>query len=198
MPFPKSLQQPFRQSKLVVGAGWRAFFANYNKALYAQSGITTQGPTILDMTTGPFNSYTPPTGWTDLGWIKDFKATVESKIGQVRSGYRRKHDTTSRHVRRLRRPPSAYTLSKPKHDDERCRGVYPHNTHSHIAPDCAVHCAGARPVESNPAKRLARDDGPSPTGAGEHAQHMSEIAPSRAATARVLYALAEREGRCEG
>src|SRR3984957_6028055 len=88
MPFPKSLQQPFRQSKLVVGAGWRAFFANYNKALYAQSGITTQGPTILDMKTGPFNSSPPPTGGTDLGWIKDFKATVESKIGQVRSGYR--------------------------------------------------------------------------------------------------------------
>lgn len=88
MPFPKSLQQPFRPSKLVVGAGWRAFFANYNKAQYALTGITTNGPTILDLTTGPFNSYVPPAGWTDMGWIKDFKATVESKIGQVRSGYR--------------------------------------------------------------------------------------------------------------
>jgi hypothetical protein len=88
MPFPKSLQQPFRPSKLVVGAGWRAFFATYNKALYNLTGNTTQGPTILDLTTGPFNSYTPPAGWTDLGWIKDFKGTVESKIGQVRSGYR--------------------------------------------------------------------------------------------------------------
>jgi hypothetical protein len=88
MPFPKSLAQPFRPSKLVVGAGWRAFFANYNKAIYAATGITTNGPTILDLTTGPFNSYTPPTGWVDCGWIKDFKETVESKIGQVRSGYR--------------------------------------------------------------------------------------------------------------
>lgn len=86
--FPKSLQQPFRPSKLVVGAGWRAFFATYNKAIGSQLALTTAGPTILDLTTGPFNSYTPPTGWTDLGWIKDFKTTVESKIGQVRSGYR--------------------------------------------------------------------------------------------------------------
>jgi hypothetical protein len=88
MPFPKSLQQPFRETKLVVGAGWRAFFAAYNKELYATTGITTEGPNILDLTTGPFNSYAPPAGWSDMGWIKDFKATVESKIGQVRSGYR--------------------------------------------------------------------------------------------------------------
>lgn len=72
----------------MVGAGWRAFFATYNKALGSAQANTAVGPTILDLTTGPFNSYAPPAGWTDLGWIKDFKATVESKIGQVRSGYR--------------------------------------------------------------------------------------------------------------
>lgn len=50
---------------------------------------TVLGPTILDLqTAGPFNSNAPPTGWTDLGWIKDFKMTPGSKIGQVRSGYR--------------------------------------------------------------------------------------------------------------
>jgi len=40
------------------------------------------------MTQGPFDSYYPPFGLADLGWIKDFKLSVESKIGQVRSGYR--------------------------------------------------------------------------------------------------------------
>jgi len=89
MAFPKSLQQPFRPQKLVIGAGWRAFFANFNKTLAAaSSGNTSIGPTILDLTTGPFDSNNPPSGWSDLGWIKDFKTTVESKIGQVRSGYR--------------------------------------------------------------------------------------------------------------
>lgn len=89
MPFPKSLQQPFRPPKLVIGAGWRAFFATFNSAAYAAgNGNTTIGPTNLDLTTGPFDSNNPPVGWSDLGWIKDFKTTVESKIGQVRSGYR--------------------------------------------------------------------------------------------------------------
>ena len=50
---------------------------------------TVLGPTILDLqTAGPFNTYTPPAGWTDTGWIKDFKITPASKIGKVRSGYR--------------------------------------------------------------------------------------------------------------
>lgn len=97
--FPPSLQQPFRPPKLIIGAGWRAFFATYNKALYAASlaGSTTIGPTILDLTQGPFtavaggvvtNNQGVNLQFQDLGWVKDFKATVESKIGQVRSGYR--------------------------------------------------------------------------------------------------------------
>jgi hypothetical protein len=50
---------------------------------------TQLGPTILDLQTqGPFNTNAPPTGWTDCGWIKNFKLTPASKIGQVRSGYR--------------------------------------------------------------------------------------------------------------
>lgn len=88
MPFPKSLQQPFRKNKLVVGAGWRAYFAPYNIALGSAVASTTAGPTIIDLTQGPFDSYNPPFSLADLGWIKDFKLTVESKIGQVRSGYR--------------------------------------------------------------------------------------------------------------
>lgn len=49
---------------------------------------TVLGPTIIDLTQGPFDSYNPGFGLADLGWIKDFKITIESKIGQVRSGYR--------------------------------------------------------------------------------------------------------------
>ena len=86
--FPKSLQQPYRKNKLVVGAGWRAYFAPYNTALGSAVASTVQGPTIIDLTQGPFDSYTPPFGLADLGWVKDFKLTVESKIGQVRSGFR--------------------------------------------------------------------------------------------------------------
>lgn len=88
MSFPKSLQQPFRKNKLVVGAGFRAYFAPYNIALGSAVASTVLGPTIVDLTQGPFDSYNPPFGLADLGWVKDFKLTVESKIGQVRSGYR--------------------------------------------------------------------------------------------------------------
>lgn len=88
MSFPKSLQQPYRKNKLVVGAGWRAYFMPYNIALGSAVASTVSGPTIVDLTQGPFDSYFPPFGMADLGWIKDFKLTVESKIGQVRSGYR--------------------------------------------------------------------------------------------------------------
>lgn len=99
----KSLQQPFRPSKLVIGAGWRFFFATYNKAVGSSQANTALGPTIVDLTTGPFTysgsglaatvggvntSSIALAGFTDIGWVKDFKATVESKVGQVRSGYR--------------------------------------------------------------------------------------------------------------
>lgn len=86
--FPKSLQQPFRKNKLVVGAGWRAYFMPYNYAIGSAVASTLFGPTIVDLTQGPFDSYLPPFNMADLGWIKDFKITVDSKIGQVRSGYR--------------------------------------------------------------------------------------------------------------
>lgn len=100
MALPRSLVQPFRKGKLVVGAGWRAFAAPYNAALGSAVASTVQGPTILNLEAGPFsdqfpwNFLTPPTstspqaGFSDLGWIKDFKMTSESKIGMVRSGYR--------------------------------------------------------------------------------------------------------------
>lgn len=89
MPLSKALVQPFRKNTLLIGAGWRALFAPYNVALGSAVASTALGPTILDLQTqGPFNTNAPPTGWTDLGWIKDFKLTPGSKIGQVRSGYR--------------------------------------------------------------------------------------------------------------
>lgn len=89
MALSKALVQPFRKNTLLIGAGWRAMFAPYNPALGSAVASTVLGPTILDLQTqGPFNTNAPPTGWTDLGWIKDFKLTPASKIGQVRSGYR--------------------------------------------------------------------------------------------------------------
>lgn len=89
MALPRSLVQPFRKNTLVVGAGWRAYFAPYNYALGSAVANTVLGPTILDMAQGPFaTSGISPAGWTDTGWIKDFKLTPGSKIGQVRSGYR--------------------------------------------------------------------------------------------------------------
>lgn len=87
--FPLPLTQIFRKNKLVVGAGFRSYFAPYNYALGSAVASSVAGPTILDLTTGPFNSVQPQAfGFQDLGWIKDFKRTPESKIGQVRSGYR--------------------------------------------------------------------------------------------------------------
>lgn len=89
MALSKSLVQPFRKNTLVVGAGWRSYFAPYNAALGSAVASTALGPTILDLESSlPFNTNTPPAGWFDLGWIKDFKITPASKIGQVRSGYR--------------------------------------------------------------------------------------------------------------
>lgn len=89
---PLPLTQVFRKNKLVVGAGFRAFFAPYNYAVGSAVANTVVGPTILDLTQGPFTdnfAYSLASlGFQDLGWIKDFKRTPESKIGQVRSGYR--------------------------------------------------------------------------------------------------------------
>lgn len=86
---PRSLVQPFRKNELVIGSGWRCYFAPYNIALGSGVANTAVGPTILNLASGPFNSNAPTSfGFIDTGWIKDFKLTPESKIGQVRSGYR--------------------------------------------------------------------------------------------------------------
>src|SRR5690348_8985996 len=104
MPLSKSLTQPLRKNMLLVGSGWRAFFApfDYSAAQTSPAG----GPNILDLERqGPFNTnpyqstdprYNQLTstsgvvipGWTDLGWIKEYKITNNTKVGQVRSGYR--------------------------------------------------------------------------------------------------------------
>lgn len=89
MALPKSLVQPFRKNELLVGAGWRGFFAPFNIAESVASNNTSIGPTLLDLQyQGPINSNSLSSGWFDLGWIKNFKLTPASKIGQVRSGYR--------------------------------------------------------------------------------------------------------------
>lgn len=87
MALSRSIVQPFRQNMLLIGAGWRGYFGpwDYQAALTS----TTGGPKILDLEVqGPFSTTSPPTGFTDTGWIKEFRVTPQSKIGQVRSGYR--------------------------------------------------------------------------------------------------------------
>lgn len=89
MAFPKSLQQPFRQGQLLIGGGFRGFFAPFNATLAHSQTSTAVGPYILDLQVqGPFNENAPPAGYTDLGWIDGFKMAPASKIGLVRSGYR--------------------------------------------------------------------------------------------------------------
>lgn len=85
---PLSLIQLFRKNQLFVGSGFRAYFAPFDAASAANSSDTSVGPTMVDLSDGPFSTSTIPAGFTDLGWIKDVKATPQSKIGQVRSGYR--------------------------------------------------------------------------------------------------------------
>jgi hypothetical protein len=97
MSLQKSLVQPFRRNMLLVGAGWRAFYAPYNITIGSNQANTSLGPAILDLQQGPFTdaklvqstgAYTNAPVFFDLGWIKDFAITVESKVGNVRSGYR--------------------------------------------------------------------------------------------------------------
>ena len=88
MGLQKSLVQSFRRNMLLIGSGWRAFYAPYNITLGSNVADTTTGPKILDLNQGPFNDDALPVGWYDLGWIKDFALTSESKVGNVRSGYR--------------------------------------------------------------------------------------------------------------
>lgn len=95
MALSRSIVQPFRANMILIGAGWRSFFAPWD--YIAAQNTSTGGPNILDLEKqGPFNlasvgsgfASTLPAGWSDCGWIKEFKATPQSKIGQVRSGYR--------------------------------------------------------------------------------------------------------------
>ena len=89
MAYPKSLRQPFRQGQLTVGAGWRAYFAPFNQSLAVTTNNTSTGVSVYDLiATGAFNENTPPAGWSDLGWTKNFKITPGSKIGSIASGYR--------------------------------------------------------------------------------------------------------------
>ena len=53
----KSLVQPFRKNKLVLGSGWRGAFAPFNIAYNAGQSSSQYGPTILDLQyLGPFNT----------------------------------------------------------------------------------------------------------------------------------------------
>lgn len=89
MALSKALVQPFRKANLLIGSGWRAFFAPFNFGAASASALSTNGPNILDLAiAGPFNTNAPPAGWFDLGWLKDVKVTPASKIGKVRAGYR--------------------------------------------------------------------------------------------------------------
>ena len=89
MAFSKALTQPFRRNELAIGAGWRAYFAPFNAPFWANQVNSAVGPTILDLQfNGPFNTNNMPAGWFDLGWINSFKLTPQSKVGQIKSGYR--------------------------------------------------------------------------------------------------------------
>lgn len=87
MSLQKSLVQPFRRNMLLLGSGWRAYYAPYNSALGSAVADTTIGPKILDLNQGPFLDSALPAGWFDCGWIKDFAVTPASKIGNIRSGF---------------------------------------------------------------------------------------------------------------
>jgi len=90
MSLPKSLVQPLRKGQLMVGSGWRSYFAPFNAALAEQQSSTILGPTIYDLevTSKFIDSTSPPSGWFDLGYIKNFKFTPGSKVGAVKTGYR--------------------------------------------------------------------------------------------------------------
>lgn len=103
MPLSKSLTQPLRKNMLLIGSGWRGYFAPFD----FQAALTTPGggSNILDLEVqGPFNTNPYMTssplyntlstasgnavpGWTDCGWIKELKVTNNTKVGAVRSGY---------------------------------------------------------------------------------------------------------------
>jgi len=82
MPISKSLVQPFRKPMVLVGSGFRGFFAPYLQG-------ATPTPTVFDPARqGRFDTNAPPSGWYDLGWIDQFRRSPAGRIGQIRSGYR--------------------------------------------------------------------------------------------------------------
>ncbi len=91
MSLPLSLTQAFRQGQLVVGSGWRAYFAPFNQAYAVANTSSGVGPTIYDLLFNGKFIDTPAgalAGWSDLGYIDKVKFTPGSKIGNVMSGYR--------------------------------------------------------------------------------------------------------------
>jgi len=82
MAISKSLVQPFRKPMVLVGSGFRGFFAPYVQG-------ASPSPTVYDPARqGRFDTNTPPAGWFDLGWIDQLKRSPAARIGQIRSGYR--------------------------------------------------------------------------------------------------------------
>jgi hypothetical protein len=86
---PRSLVQPFRKNTVMIGAGWRAYFAPFDAASAATTIDKSVGPRILDLSQGPFDrARVTPAGFFDLGWTRDFAVTTDTRIGQLRAGYR--------------------------------------------------------------------------------------------------------------
>lgn len=82
MPISKSLVQPFRKPMILVGSGFRGFFAPYVQG-------ASPAPTLFDPARqGRFDTNAPPSGWVDLGWIDQFRRSPAGRVGQIRSGYR--------------------------------------------------------------------------------------------------------------
>jgi hypothetical protein len=82
MPISKSLVQPFRKPMVLVGSGFRGFFAPFAQG-------ADPAPTLFDPARqGRFDTNSPPAGWFDLGWVDQFRRSPSGRIGQIRSGYR--------------------------------------------------------------------------------------------------------------
>lgn len=82
MPISKSLVQPFRKPMILVGSGFRGFFAPFVQG-------ASPSPTLFDPARqGRFDTNAPPAGWADLGWVDQFRRSPSGRVGQIRSGYR--------------------------------------------------------------------------------------------------------------
>jgi len=82
MPISKSLVQPFRKPMIMVGSGFRGYFAPFVQG-------AQPAPSLFDPARqGRFDTNAPPAGWHDLGWIDQFRRSPAGRIGQIRSGYR--------------------------------------------------------------------------------------------------------------